>query len=385
MASIQARHSRTCPLYPWTPFDKATEGCTCPKGPLYHVTTWHERKLVREPVGHNRKTAERALRKTGVDVDEGSYQVQKNIRFRDWADEWQKNALRRPKENTRRSYNATLDYAKEAFGDKSVRTLGPTDMDRFLALMEKASDSTRAKHLRVLGACLQVALTRGYAARNPVRRLTAQERPRAAKREAAYFETEELPKLFAAIPEGLYRNVCQLALKTGMRQGELIALTWGDVDLQDATVQVRRTYTYGLGLSKPKTLQGERAVDLVNGLVDLLGAWWGECGKPGDDKLVFPGGGKDGYIVNSTLTRVILYPAMKTAGIKRVGPTGEKRTFHSFRHTFAKLAIENGAQLTWLQRHLGHSSLKVTADIYGHFGRAARKAETAKLEGVFSV
>jgi integrase len=45
-----------------------------------------------------------------------------------------------------------------------------------------------------------------------------------------------------------------------------------------------------------------------------------------------------------------LYPAMAAAGIPRAGPTLEKRTFHSFRHTFAKRALESGAQITWLSR-----------------------------------
>ena len=80
-----------------------------------------------------------------------------------------------------------------------------------------------------------------------------------------------------------------------------------------------------------------------------------------------------------------LYPAMAAAGIQRVGPTQEKRTFHSFRHTFAKRALESGAQITWLSRHLGHSSLKVTTDIYGHWERAERKLQAAKMEGAFPV
>jgi integrase len=76
---------------------------------------------------------------------------------------------------------------------------------------------------------------------------------------------------------------------------------------------------------------------------------------------------------------------MKAAKIPRVGPTGEKRTFHSFRHTYAKRALENGRRITWLSRHLGHSSLKVTTDIYGHFERAERKKEAELMAGVFGV
>lgn len=57
----------------------------------------------------------------------------------------------------------------------------------------------------------------------------------------------------------------------------------------------------------------------------------------------------------------------------------------SFRHTFAKRALENGRQITWLSRHLGHSSLKVTTDVYGHWERGERKKEAELMAGVFGV
>src|SRR5207249_1164555 len=54
-------------------------------------------------------------------------------------------------------------------------------------------------------------------------------------------------------------------------------------------------------------------------------------------------------------------------------------------HVRKKRALENGAQITWLSRHLGHSSLKVTTDIYGHWERAERKLQATKMEGAFPV
>jgi integrase len=76
---------------------------------------------------------------------------------------------------------------------------------------------------------------------------------------------------------------------------------------------------------------------------------------------------------------------MARAGVPRVGPTGEPRTFHSFRHTFARVALEHGAELTWLSRHLGHSSTAVTDRVYGHWSRAARKRAMERLAEAFSV
>jgi integrase len=384
MASLQARHSRSCALAkPWTPFERAGEGCSCPGGPTYYVVIREGRKVHRERAGKNRRQAERSLTKIQARLDEGEFVPQATIRFAEWGQRWLGSLER--KETTVASYRSTVAYASELFGERVVRRLRPEDVARLnLSLRERGvSASTRAKHLRVLGACLDAAVAHGYAARNPVRQLPKAERPRAERKEAAYFENEELPRLFAEVSEGSFITLLQLALKTGMRQGELLALTWGDVDLGEAVVRVRRTITDG-HLSLPKNHE-RRDVDLTADLVALLGAWWGELGRPGDERLVLPADTRSGYLVPTTILRRELYPAMARAGLARIGPTGEKRTFHSFRHTFAKRALESGRQITWLSRHLGHSSLNVTTDIYGHWERAERKREAALMEGLFGV
>lgn len=384
MASLQARHSRSCALgKPWTSFERATAGCSCPGGPTYYVVVREGRKLHRDRAGKNRRQAQRALTKIQGRVDEGDFRPQLTIRFDDWGERWLQSLER--KETTRAGYRSTVAYATQLFGAKVVRKLHPEDVAGLNLFLREhgVSASTRAKHLRVLGACLAAAVAHGYAARNPVRQLPKAERPRAERKESAYFENEELPRLFAEVSEGLLMTLFQLALKTGMRQGELLALTWGDIDLGEAVIRVRRTITDG-HLSLPKNHE-RRDVDLTADVVALLGAWWGELGRPGDERLVLPADTRSGYLAPTTILRRELYPAMARAGLARIGPTAEKRTFHSFRHTFAKRALESGRQITWLSRHLGHSSLKVTTDIYGHWERAERRREAALMEGIFGV
>ena len=324
------------------------------------------------------------LEQLAAEVEGVNFRAQTNIQFSEWADRWLDSLERKP--STVGSYRSTISHAKRAFGRQQVRRLGPADIADFNnALRERGcSPSTRAKHLRVLGACLQAAVLYRYSESNPVRELPPAHRPRPERKEAAYFENEDLPRLFAYLEDAPSRTLCLVALKTGMRQGELLGLRWSDVDLEQAVVRVRRSYTGGT-VSTPKNPE-RRDVDLISDVVELLTSWRRE-GRSASyrDSLVFPGNDGLAFLTPSALLRRQLYPAMARASIPRVGPTQEKRTFHSFRHTFAKRALEKGAQITWLSRHLGHSSLKVTTDIYGHWERAERKLQAAKMEGAFPV
>lgn len=342
-----------------------------PASPTYRVTWWQDGKLRHEPVGKNRRRAEAALRKIASRLDDGVYLAPENISFETWAERWLA-SLRRPKQTTVTSYKPSIDYATSVFGSKAVRKLNIDDVLAFLHVMKESeiSASTQAKHLRVLGACLKAAVRHGHAPQNPIDRLDPALKPRPERREAAWFEDDELPRLFAEVPEGLFRVLFEVALKTGARQGELVAARWSDINLTDAVFRVRRTYSGG-ELGTPKTFAGRRDIHLGSDTVALLGRWWGELGKPSDDSVVFPGE-SNAHLQNWTILNRELYPAMERAGISRQHPkTGNKRVFHSFRHSFARIALENDRSLPWLQRHLGHSSLAVTVGIYGHFADQA--------------
>jgi integrase len=267
--SLQANHSRSCALgRAWTPFDQARVGCTCPDGPFYYVVVRAGQHAHKEAVGRDRHQAEIALRRVAAAVDDGSFRPRPTIGFLEWADRWLASLERKP--STVGSYRSTIAHAKEVFGSQRVRGISPEDIARFNGILRErgCSASTRAKHLRVLGACLQAAVSYRYADSNPVRELPSAQRPRPERKEAAYFENDELPRLFEHLLSEAVRTVCLVALKTGMRQGELFALRWADVDLEEAVIRVRSSYTGG-ALSTPKNRE-RRDVDLISGVVELL-------------------------------------------------------------------------------------------------------------------
>jgi len=79
------------------------------------------------------------------------------------------------------------------------------------------------------------------------------------------------------------------------------------------------------------------------------------------------------------------YTAMDNAGIAREGEHGRKRTLHSLRHSFARVTLENGAAIDWVKGQLGHSSITLTIDTYGHWSRETQKATAKSLKGAFKV
>jgi integrase len=413
MASLQARHQIRCkivearpvklrddgtpaPPNRWSTFDDATKkaGCTC--RPDYVLIYRQEGKIVREGVGRDRQTAERELKALEGDVAKGNVLRVKDIRFDEWADEWL--ASFRGKETTRVAYGFTLAYAKRAFGQRKVRELQPSNVDRFLALIREAnhrpktdkdpgreaSEATLAKHLRQLGACLQAAVPE-YATDNPVRLLHKSKRPKVRPSDVHYFTDDELARLWpalAALERPVIVALCKTAVATGARFGELAALRWDDVNLLDRSVRIARTYTAKVGETTPKSGEA-RTIDLTPPAAAVLEAWFRDSGGQG---LVFASDLAPGHLDDAAVLRQALYPAMTAADIPRMGAHGgRKRTFHSFRHTFARLALEGGAEITWVKEQLGHSSITLTVDLYGRWSSAARKAQAEKLAEAFKL
>src|SRR6187551_545539 len=120
MASLRARHARSC-RYRTTKFaDWPLVDCACKPGPSYFIDYGIDSETGKhrvESAGRNRKDAERSLRKRQTEQDEGSFRFRENIKFSAWADDWL--ASFKGKESTRRVYATSLEYAKRTFGPKS--------------------------------------------------------------------------------------------------------------------------------------------------------------------------------------------------------------------------------------------------------------------------
>jgi integrase len=156
-----------------------------------------------------------------------------------------------------------------------------------------------------------------------------------------------------------------------MRRGELLGLKWDDVDLENATVRVRRTLTRidngrRLDLGPPKNKQSRRTVRLTERAVEALRSHLeqqlkeiealGDLYK--DQGLVFTT--EAGTLINpSNLRQRSLAPLQKRAGLPQI-------TFHDLRHTCASLLFQRNVHPKFVQELLGHASVAITLDTYSH-------------------
>jgi len=166
--------------------------------------------------------------------------------------------------------------------------------------------------------------------------------------EFAFLDFDDADRLVAAA-EGEWRTMILVALRTGMRMGELLGLPWGDVDLAAGRINVRRSYVKGhLGLPKSGK---SREIPLGDDVIEALRAHRHERGP-----LVFCDAA--GNHLTAGLLGWPLKRALKRAGLPVIG-------WHVLRHTFATHLAMRGVPLKVIQELLGHSSI-VTTMIYAH-------------------
>jgi integrase len=212
--------------------------------------------------------------------------------------------------------------------------------------------STVANAILPLRAIYRRAVDREQIAVNPTERLALPKERRGSARVA---EPREVEALLSVLPPH-HRVLWSAAVYTGLRRGELQALRWSAVDLEAGIVRVERSWDRVAGSVAPKSRSGERSVPIPGALGDELRA-----------QRLRQGGGGEGFVFSITGERPF-DPSNALRAARRVwrsaglSPLG----FHQCRHTYASLMIAAGVNAKALSAYMGHSSITVTLDRYGH-------------------
>lgn len=322
-----------------------------------------------------------------------------------WLEKYKRRDLERSTFARNENYHRL--YISPNIGKKKLRSLTPEDLQDFNNALSDAglAPGTCFQVVALLRQALRQAITIGIMTRDP---LTGAKMPtRPGRRRLRVPSDEELRALLDAMSAGnasAYATT-RMALATGMREGELIALEWPSVDLKTGTVHVCRSAArvpggpegsryYETEFKTTKT--DESTDDLPLDLVTL--AWLKEHRKTvaAAKLLLRPKRwtDKDGDLVFPCLSTFAGSPAGRAwqAGTLRkafgsyAGKVGlGYLRFHDLRHVYGAVLIRRGVPLLTVSRLMRHKNIKTTADVYGHVGDEQRREAVDTLAGMWGV
>jgi integrase len=241
--------------------------------------------------------------------------------------------------------------------------------DRLLAGTPTHPAVTRYRARRIV-ACLKAILgeaqRRGLIAHNPATPVKVDLKRRNERKLAVGKDIpgkDDIQALLAAAAGNRHRPLIVTAALTGMRASELRGLAWDAVDFDRKVITVRQRADEWGTIGAPKSKAGHREIPMMDAVVNTLREWKLACPK-GDLNLVFPNQlGKVEPLSN--IAHRVWHPLQEKAGL--VDDAGKPRfNFHALPHFFASLGIEQGFSPKRLQSMLGHSSIQMTFDRYGH-------------------
>ena len=278
--------------------------------------------------------------------------------------------------STLRQYrNHVVLHINPLIGREKLARLSSPMVESFRdALLKKCSRAMARKVLASLKSILGEAQRRGLVAHNA----TSPVRVDIKKREAGKLTVgrdlpskQEIQTILTAA-EGRWRPFFQTAIFTGMRASELRGLTWDAVDFEKNLIHVRQRANLWGEIGAPRSAAGDREIPMSPMVVNALKGWRLVCPrqKPasgaGEGRLwlVFPNGaGK--VESHANIANRGFYALQIEAGITD-GEGKAKYGIHALRHFFASWAIERGFSPKRVQALLGHSSIQMTFDVYGH-------------------
>jgi integrase len=324
----------------------------------YYLVFWHEGKQIRKKAGNRKLDADRLKAKIEHELYAQIYREIPDITIGDFLDKFLEAHSSRVRETSLDNY---LFYAKKITAfleNKQLKKISPIDIEAFISLLQSEGKKplTIIKYVKFLKQIFKRAVQWDFLVKSPAEYVQL---PRVAKQEMQFLTPVELDSLIAHTFEP-YNCLMNVACYSGLRISELIALKWKDVDFENGRIHVKRSWQKNKFV-EPKTSYSVRSIPLPIQVMEKLKAHQINQtveGMKNEFNLVFPN--KAGKVMDRTkIVRRVFKPGLKSAGLKRT-------RFHDLRHSFAAALISAGENPKWIQKLLGHSSIMVTFDIYGH-------------------
>ena len=354
--------------------------------------SWEARILIngksRSIYGRTQSDVRKKLTEVRNDLDNDEYLEPNDTTLKEWLELWQDEYLEDVKQSTADRYKSCIRiHIIPALGETRLMDLRASAIQKFLNQCKKVDGLSEksVKNIRlVLHKALEQAIEDEQIKKNPCDRAKVPSYDDPPK-EMRPLKDHEVPMFLQAIKGDQFESLFYVALFTGMRESELIGLTWDCIDFQHGTIHIYRQ------LRKTREKKGSyvftslknkqaRTFSPPQNVLDLLkkvkirqaelrlkaGTSWSN-----PDDLVFTND------LGKHVATFTLYKYFKEV-VTQIG-LPEMR-FHDLRHGYATLALQNGVDVKTVSNNLGHSTTAFTMDKYGHVTETMMKDSAEKMQ-----
>lgn len=340
----------------------------------------------RSITGKTQKEVAQKLRQVTTDIDTSTYLEPNKTVLAEWLDTWKDTYLVGVKPRTVEIYDSVIrTHITPALGAVRLSMLDSQMIQSFY------NDCTRSKNLSaksvknihcVLHRALQQAVALGYLRVNPSKVCTL---PRVEKKELKPFDDAEIGAFLCQIKGDPMETLLTVALFTGMREGELMALMWNCVDFASGTILVNKQ----LQLARGKDGGTYRIISAKNGkgrvIVPAQFVMQKLLQQKTEQEAQREQAGdaweESGFVFTDAFGRHLhtwnVYRAFKRAA-EAIGRPDAR--FHDTRHSYAVAAIRSGDDIKTVQGNLGHATAAFTLDVYGHVTEQMKRDSAARMD-----
>lgn len=340
----------------------------------------------RSITGKTQKEVAQKLRELTAEIDRGIYHEPNKLTLSQWLDIWLRDYLNGVKPRTAESYRCQIEnHIRPNLGKIKLEALSTPDIQRFYNSMTENGLAAKTVIIThgVLHKALQQAVAIGYLRFNPSDACTL---PRSERKELKPLDDDAINAFLTAVKGHPHETVFLVTLFTGMRQGEVLGLTWECVDLDNSSLLINKQ------LQKAMNAEGKRVYSIISTknskgrkitlaptVVELLRrqkatqeAWKQAAGSAWQESgFVFPNELGEHLMPHTVYHN---YKRIVTA----IGRPDAR--FHDLRHSYAVAAIKSGDDIKTVQGNLGHATASFTLDVYGHVTDQMKRDSADRME-----
>lgn len=345
------------------------------------------KQIQRSITGKTQKEVAQKLKAAVAAIDAGTYKAPCKMSVGEWLDIWVAEYLKNVKPLTEQNYKKQVNkHLKPALGAMKLEALDAHTIQKFYNSLTSIGLSPKTvKNIHgVLHSALQQAIANGYIRHNPTE---ACKLPKVVKAEIKPLEPDEIALLLKEAEKDSYCNLFTVAMFTGMRQGELLGLSWDCVDFATGVITVKQQLQCKDGdyfLETPKSGKG-RTILPAPIVMDVLkqekqkqlvervqaGEMWSN-----PFNLVFTDA------LGKNLVRRTVVKHFKKIS-QRAGISDDAR-FHDLRHSFAVTSLYAGDDIKTVQANLGHATAQFTLDVYGHVTQKMKQDSANRMQQFYN-